>query len=242
MIYLSRLILDTRSSQVRRDIGDCHQLHRRLMRAFPDIEATPAARAHLGILYRTEAMPQEPRLLRVLVQSSVAPDWSRLPASYLGPAPDDRGNPAIRNVDEEYQRLVNGLQIRFRLRANPTRRISRANTEQAEKWRGKRVEIRDEAEQLAWLARKGEQGGFRLLNVASVPDMPDVRSSMQEKVRGKRPEHPDAPARQLRFGAVLFEGHLEVTDADRFRNTLQSGIGSGKAFGFGLLSIATRRS
>ena len=42
----------------------------------------------------------------------------------------------------------------------------------------------------------------------------------------------------LRFGAVLFNGRLEVTDAERFQQTLATGIGSGKAFGFGLLSIA----
>jgi len=36
---------------------------------------------------------------------------------------------------------------------------------------------------------------------------------------------------------VLFEGHLLVTDADRLRETLRAGIGSGKAFGFGLLSV-----
>jgi CRISPR system Cascade subunit CasE len=37
---------------------------------------------------------------------------------------------------------------------------------------------------------------------------------------------------------VLFSGRLEVTDAALFRDALAKGIGSGKAFGFGLLSIA----
>lgn len=43
---------------------------------------------------------------------------------------------------------------------------------------------------------------------------------------------------KLTFGSVLFEGVLEITDAERFQKTLQAGIGSGKAYGFGLLSIA----
>ena len=36
----------------------------------------------------------------------------------------------------------------------------------------------------------------------------------------------------------MFDGRLVVTDAALFRQTLVQGIGSGKAFGFGLLSVA----
>ena len=38
--------------------------------------------------------------------------------------------------------------------------------------------------------------------------------------------------------AVRFDGFLRVTDAGAFRETLTRGIGSGKAYGFGLLSVA----
>ena len=38
--------------------------------------------------------------------------------------------------------------------------------------------------------------------------------------------------------AVRFDGLLRVTDAGDFRETLICGIGPGKAYGFGLLSIA----
>jgi len=31
---------------------------------------------------------------------------------------------------------------------------------------------------------------------------------------------------------------LQVTDAEKFRESLKTGIGTGKAYGFGLLSIA----
>jgi CRISPR system Cascade subunit CasE len=37
---------------------------------------------------------------------------------------------------------------------------------------------------------------------------------------------------------VLFNGTLAVTDPERFRAALATGIGSGKAYGFGLLSVA----
>ena len=41
----------------------------------------------------------------------------------------------------------------------------------------------------------------------------------------------------LSHAGVRFDGVLEVTDPVSFAATLDSGIGSGKAFGFGLLSV-----
>jgi CRISPR system Cascade subunit CasE len=43
------------------------------------------------------------------------------------------------------------------------------------------------------------------------------------------------------FLAIWFEGLLEVTDPQRFAATLACGVGSGKAFGFGLLSVAAHK-
>jgi CRISPR system Cascade subunit CasE len=103
------------------------------------------------------------------------------------------------------------------------------------------VELSREEDQLAWLARKGEQGGFRLIGVDVQPELPDTRVSTAEKVRGRRPAHDDTAPMPLRFGAVVFEGRLEVTDRATFLGTLRNGIGSGKAFGFGLLSVASVR-
>ncbi|HWQ11339.1 MAG TPA: type I-E CRISPR-associated protein Cas6/Cse3/CasE [Roseiflexaceae bacterium] len=239
MLYLSRLIIDTRSSAARRDLADCHQLHRRILGAFPQAPEGASAREHFGLLYRAEPFERDPRLVRVLVQSATMPDWSRLPAGYLAPPPDERGNPAVRPIGGEYAQIHAGMRLIFRLRANPTRRIGADNAEQGERWRGKRVELRREEDQLAWLARKGEAGGFRLVGVEVRPEVPDARATTLEKVRGRRPSGGSADTMPLRFGAVLFEGRLEVTDRAAFLDTLRVGIGSGKAFGFGLLSVAS---
>jgi len=42
----------------------------------------------------------------------------------------------------------------------------------------------------------------------------------------------------ISLSSVLFEGRLRVTDRDLFLETMKKGIGSGKAYGFELLSIA----
>ena len=47
--------------------------------------------------------------------------------------------------------------------------------------------------------------------------------------------------RRLQFYAVQFDGVLQVTDADLLVRAVQAGIGSGKGFGFGLLSLAPVR-
>ena len=48
--------------------------------------------------------------------------------------------------------------------------------------------------------------------------------------------------RRLTFATALFEGELKVTDAARLRDAFAAGIGPGKAFGCGLLSLAPVRS
>jgi CRISPR system Cascade subunit CasE len=69
-----------------------------------------------------------------------------------------------------------------------------------------------------------------------------VRVTPEDKFFGWRADKPDTESpgkkHRLSFGSVLFEGVLEITDAERFQKTLEAGIGSGKAYGFGLLSIA----
>lgn len=237
-MYLSRLILDARQRDVRRDLGDVHRLHRTILQAFPQAPDPQRAREHFGLLYRIEPLPTAPHLVRLLVQSNSVPNWNTLPGGYLGPAPDARGNPAIRTVGAEYERIAAGDRLIFRLRANPTKKLSDRTPGRADRLAGKRVALLREAEQLAWLERKGEQHGFRVLRTAVAPEVPAVQVAVQATERGRRPARDGGEAMALRFGAVLFNGRLEVTDAARFHQTLTAGIGSGKAFGFGLLSIA----
>jgi len=240
MLYLSRLILNLSHPLVRRDLADCYQMHRTILSGFPQAPAGRQAREHFGVLYRAEPNERSPTLLRVLVQSQHAPDWSHLRPGTLGPTPDERGNPAVRQIDREYAQLQPGMDLVFRLRANPAKRLSNRTPGRDDPLVGKRVALLREEEQLAWLTRQGERCGFQLLHTEVQPEVPDVRVTAQTIQRGWRPEHGAAPTMLLHFGAVLFQGQLHVNDADQFRETLTQGIGSGKAFGFGLLSVATR--
>lgn len=224
-LYLSRLALALRNRDVHRDLSDCQALHRRLLLAYPNLGGIDSAREQFGILYRLESGDGG---ATVLVQSSSEPDWSRLPANYL-----IGSHTLVKRIDTLYDSITLGQRLLFRLRANPTRRISDRNTSQSERWRGKRVDIRSEEDQLRWLEEKGKHAGFALLTIRTNPTVHDARTSgVDSRLIGSHPRG------RLTFASVTFEGRLQVTDRDAFLQALQHGIGSGKAFGFGMLSIA----
>jgi CRISPR system Cascade subunit CasE len=232
-MYLSRLTLNPRSRQAGNDMANCQELHRRLLSAFgPAAAADPGARAQLGLLYRVDESSTRPA--QVLVQSRELPNWAALPDGYLFGSGGELENPACKPVNDFYAELRQGMALRFRLRANPTRRIAgKSEAEKPEK-RGKRVELRGEEQWHAWLARKGDQHGFepRRNWLGAV----DVQMIDQGKLQGWRGR--EVGTRRMTLAAVLFNGRLEVTEVELFRQALVNGIGSGKAYGFGLLSVA----
>lgn len=214
-MYLSRLILNPRNRRVQKEVADPYQMHRSLMKAFPDDLAPNEER----VLFRLETQPRT-GALTLLVQSLTLPDWSWLAEpnarGYLLPV--DEPNPAVKSFDLN---LASGQVLAFRLRANPT--VKR----KFESGDHKRVGLYREEEQIEWLKRKAEQSGFRVLS---------ARIGNQNTVNGhiRRGEE----RHKLKLLAVQFDGLLEVTDPDRLRETVRRGIGSGKGFGFGLLSLA----
>lgn len=228
MTYLSRLLLNARNHDVRSDLSDCHELHRTILSAFPPAPLGLSPREHFGVLHRIDLKPSGPALL---VQSATEPNWRHLPDGYL--AANSEPNPACKLIDSLVDAIEEGRSLVFRLRANPTKKVPDRITGSKN---GKRVELRDEGAQLAWLRRKGESGGFVLVDVRVSPGVPNVRTTEAAKQTGRRGEGNHTS--MLTFGSVVFDGELRVTHTPLFRDTLCAGIGSGKAYGFGLLSVA----
>lgn len=236
-MYLSKLILNPRSRAVHRDLSDCRGLHRTILAAFPTArEESGAARLEFGLLYRAESDPRTGRV-QLIVQSEHQPDWSVLPPDYLATDTSDFysvDNPALKRIDHSFRSLALGQRLRFRLRANPTRRVSTNCRTETGGGYGKRVEIHQPVKQLEWLQRKGTMHGFNLVSLQRHPAAPNLIASPEARQIGWRgPAQPP-----MKFGAVTFEGVLEIADIEKFTEALAKGIGSGKAYGFGLLSIA----
>lgn len=224
-MYLSRLLLNPKCRAVCRDLADCQALHRTIMKAFPPAEAAHGAREQYGVLHRLDLDRRHGRLT-LLVQSRIPPDWSHLPGDYLL-ADADGENPAVKPVAHIYQNIPEGAVFSFRLRANPSRKIDTKTGPDGRRRHGRRVELVREEDQLAWLTRKGREGGFELLA---------VRVTGLGKEKGKKP---GPPGSSLTVAGVLFEGLLRVTDPQKFlHHSLTRGLGPGKAYGMGLLSLA----
>ncbi len=243
-MYLSLLHLNPRNRVVRRDLVDCRAMHRTLLRAFPTVpeESTKKARDQFDLLYRVE--PGRRGDAQVLVQSAALPVWEHL-HEWWGDDGYTLQDDAPKPLDAFHARIMAGQTLQYRVRVNPTRKIDTKTRPDGTKSNGQRVPLRTEEERIAWLRRKGVgesgdgRGGFDLLAVRAVPEVTSVRT-VNDQVVGDW-EGGDTRSRNLVFDSVLFEGHLLVTDADRLRETLRAGIGSGKAFGFGLLSVMPAR-
>lgn len=198
-MYLSQLVIDLRSRQARKDLGDRFELHRTVMSAFPD-----DLPENERVLFRVEEGRLEPMAV-LLVQSHTLPHWEdvpRLQSDYL------LHEPHIREITTNIQI---GRQLNFRLQANPT--VKRD---------GKRYALYDDEALSAWLQRKSINHGFQLGKLG-------FRFAKLGKKYGKN--------RLQVWHAVQFDGFLTVTDDSLFTEALVQGIGSAKAFGFGLLSI-----
>ena len=217
-MYLTRLILNPRSRRVQSELADPYQMHRSLMRAFPEGVKQMDER----VLFRLESDPRSGNLI-LLVQSQLEPDWSWLtePGARGYLLPTSEPNPWVKRFD---LCLEPGQRLAFRLRANPT-----------VKREGKRLGLVREEEQMAWLARKAEQGGFRLLSTRAAAQG-DAEGWIKVDPAGGAPER-----RRYQMLTVQFDGVLEVSDPRRLQEAVANGIGSGKGFGFGLLSLAPFR-
>jgi CRISPR system Cascade subunit CasE len=242
-VYLSRLILDPKNRTVRQCLTDCQAMHRVLLTGFPRPPAAMPARSRYDLLYRVEERPGSS--IRAYVQSNSEPDWLRLPNSYLLPVTD---NPATKCVDEQYGRLNGGTVLAFRLMASPTRKVGttlKSERLSGQRLNGRRIFMKDEAGQVEWLQRKGVQFGFELLPSAAGRDGFDVLVTPMGRLFGCRPTAIASGESDgdelLVFARVLYEGRLRITDRDRFLQGLSHGIGSGKAYGLGLLSVAPAR-
>lgn len=215
-MFLSRLLLNPRSRRVQRETADPYQLHRTIMAAFTD------PRAASGVLHRLDIHSRTGQMT-LLVQSQTAPDWVPLAATdYLLPADplSDLDNPAVKTISLP---LSTGQVMNFRLRANPTVKLVRRD-ETGQRLNGNRVPLVHEDQQVAWLATKAGQSGFRVLHATI---------TAHSKERGLKKGQPP-----LTLYTVQFDGRLQITDVAAFEEALARGIGPARAFGCGLLSLA----
>lgn len=144
----------------------------------------------------------------VLIQSLVSPDPARCPAGYA--------IAGVKDVTGSFSAIKEDDVLRFALLANPSRR---------EVHNGKRHALATRPQWLEWLREKGELFGFAL-------EADDGILTAPRRIYGHK------NGMTVTLGAVYYEGILQVTQRMLFRSALETGIGQGKSYGLGLLSVA----
>jgi CRISPR system Cascade subunit CasE len=256
-MYLSCLLIDVGANPDRPRPGrlwlrNLYHVHQRLCMAFPSADRKAHDRGFLepfkpedfgekqvhvereagfAFLFRIDPGPDGRVVILVQSGSATKPDWNYAfhNARYLLAA-----EPQVKVFDPCYGK---GQRLRFRLVANPTKKIDTMKKAERQSYapeelrdkkgrHGKRVPVPVE-QLLDWLLRRAQSGGFCVIQ--------DSTSIQPGYIYVNKTR--DGSAGQ-RLRSVRYEGILEVTDAYKFRDALFRGIGPGKAFGFGLLSVA----
>lgn len=255
-MFLSSLLIDTGSNPDRPRPGrlwlrNLYHVHQRLCMGFPSKDRKSAdpdflqpyepkdfpheknvhaeRGANRGFLFRVD--PQPGGGVMILVQSAIEPDWNYAfhNVDFLAATPQRK------TFDPDF---TSGQQFRFRLLANPTRKIDTKTRPDGKKSYGQRVPV-PEAKLVEWIAKQGHtrqiptrkghpsetrDGGFSIDQESIIVQSGYIHFK-KRKDNGQR------------MFSVRYEGVLKVTDPDELLKTVTQGIGSGKGFGFGLLSL-----
>ena len=152
----------------------------------------------------------------LLLLSPQKPDLRRMAAQFgTGEAGQTKSYASL------LDRITEGSTWRFRLTANPTKSCKTAKADRGEVHAHVSVKYQEE-----WLLERAEKHGFSL-----EPDGFAVTSSKWYSFcKG-------AERKRVSLLGVTYEGVLRVTDAERFCQALIEGIGRGKAYGMGLLTV-----
>ncbi|MGH8246517.1 MAG: type I-E CRISPR-associated protein Cas6/Cse3/CasE [Gammaproteobacteria bacterium] len=206
MTYLAQITVDF-ATVARLHIRDAYDWHQRVWQCFPGRDGQQR-----NFLTRFDHRREGFRLLIVSPVEPVRPDW----------CPPDSECWKTKSIPGAY---FTRCRYAFQLCANPTRKVAVQNPDGSFKNNGRRVPLGTREQLVAWINRKGEQGGFAV-----------DENTLRTFSRGR--EYFEKNGMRGLHSAVEFQGVLTVTDAQRFHETFTRGVGSAKAFGFGLLVIA----
>lgn len=164
------------------------------------------------VLWRIDALNER---LFMLILSVDKPDLTNFSRQF-----SNGDNWETKDYGQLLDRIKNGSVFKFRLTSNPTKTICDKNGK-----RGKVAAHITTEHQKNWLIQKGTQNGF------------SVNENSFDVVQSKWHRFYKQGNNYVTLLSVTFEGILEVTDAEKFKAVLTKGIGRGKAYGMGLMTV-----
>lgn len=215
-MYLTRMYLNQHRRGAARLMASPQRMHAAVMSSFPpDVAATDSGRP----LWRVDC--QEDRVA-LMVASPDEPDMSHL-VEQAGWQTGEMWQ--TRPYGPFLESLDAGQRWAFRLNANPT------YSGRKEGWHDTKPRGHTTAKhQERWFLERCARWGFE------VPDGPtgdsDLRIVDRRTLRFRRNDG------HVTLTTATYEGLLVVADAALLRNALKLGVGRGKAYGCGLLTLA----
>lgn len=217
-MYLSRIPLNIKRRNTMRALASPHVLHGAVESSFPRILSEKRER----VLWRVDYIRE---MYYLLVLSAEKPDFLHLARQFGYEHLEPKWE--TKNYNPLLARLQSGQVWRFRLRANPVHSSCQEKSETS--GRGKVFAHVTQQQQRQWFVARTQACGFSLDENAF-----DVVHTEWKKFRKANGSNHEVVLR-----IADFEGVLTITDTESFMHTLLSGIGRAKAYGCGLLTIAT---
>ena len=229
-MFISRMPLNGARPQAAAIISSPNRMHAAVEAAFPPVvpdEATPNGRGR-RILWRIDPIPDAGRSAWLYVVSPGRPDFTHLCEQAGWPT---EGVWQTKDYSPLLDKIAKGQRWQFRLKANPVRKVfqDKGTTSKSNVIGTIQGHVTVE-QQMRWLLDRAESHGFLVCF--------DSEGYLQLGVsqRGKGSfSHGKA---KVTLTTAVFDGVLEIADAEAFRRTLCNGVGRAKAFGCGLLTVA----
>ena len=215
-MFLTKAALNAARRGTGRLLASPQVLHAAVLAGFPPDSSGPTADGR--VLWRLDR--QHPHLWLYIV-SPERPDLTHLIEQAGWPTTSAW---ETRDYTPLLGRVAAGQHYAFRLTANPVKQSREPD------YIGKRLGHVTAQQQRDWLLVRADNYGFRIPE--STAGQPDIVVGERLKRSFRRNEN------TLTLVTARYEGHLEVTDADRFRHALTHGIGRAKGYGCGLLTLA----
>lgn len=254
-MYFTRFPINMTRRETRHVLASPYRLHAAIAGSFPFGIKPPVGQEEGRVLWRIDRQQGGGAFLYI-----VSPDRPSLVGlnEQIG-FPDLEPSWQTRDYEPFLVNLAEGQRYAFRLVANPVvSRSARRGGPDATNRQGNRIRLPHLTilQQAAWLIGKAaysgtgtevpdlflrqglprsSRNGFEVLQGdEGTPRL--IVSNMQERRFSK-----DSKKTDITLATAQYDGVLEVVDATALRHALVCGIGHGKGFGCGLLTLATLR-
>ena len=209
-MYISRVEIDRNDRQKIKDLTHLGAYHSWVEDSFDEIGEIRSRK-----LWRIDTIEGKEYLIIVSQEKPILEKLEKYGVPTTG---------QIKDYRKFLDALEEGKTYIFRTSLNPCKSISQGRTVTGV--RGRVVPCLAVEDQMNYLLDRTEKNGFSI-DIENGVKIVERRNDILKK-KGEK---------SIRLVKATYEGLLTITDLDKFKNLLKSGLGKKKAYGFGLFTV-----